>query len=201
MPKDHIALEVKANGRTLSFRESEREGITTASDQRGERISLSLSGHSPQNEQDTLPACRVLIEAMNKAGAAWAVPELVDGPTVDCRACDTRSASLLEILVRAIADEEFWRTINMTGSVKTVPLLADFVQMIHSAAKKKLNHYASADRSRLVLALDANRLPAVAFHDVVDTVRRELNVWLYELGFREVWLVGPTCSLTHRLYP
>jgi hypothetical protein len=203
MLKDHVALEVKVNDRTVTFRESEREGVTTASEQQGERISMSLSGYSPQNEEDTLPACRILIEAMNKARAAWAEPVDVDGPTVDCRACDSRwESGPLEIqVVRAIADEDFWRKLNMTGSVQIAPLLADFVHMIRRATEKKLNHYAEADKSQLVLALDANRLPAMAFHDVVDMVRSELRVWLYELGFREVLLVGPTGSLTHRLFP
>jgi hypothetical protein len=199
---DHVAVVKKADERVVGFAESERQGVTASADQQPDgRVSLLLSGASPQGEEDTFAACRILIETMNRAGASWSQPVLGREPA-DCEANDSRLLlKPLEIqVVRATNDPILWKSLSNSGAIQRLNAPVDFVPMVRSAVAKKLK-YPRDERARLVLALDANRLPDVTIHDVVDHIRTELKDWLSELGFREVWLVGPVCDLTHRLFP
>jgi hypothetical protein len=47
--------------------------------------------------------------------------------------------------------------------------------------------------------LDATRLPAHGFDAVVEAFRSRWGAWTKGLGFDEVWVVGPSESLTWRL--
>jgi hypothetical protein len=54
-------------------------------------------------------------------------------------------------------------------------------------------------RAQLVLALDADRLPALALEPVVREFRSRHGPWSAAQGFQQVWLVGPEARLTWRL--
>ena len=200
---DHASVIKKAGDRVVGFAESERQGITTSSDEQPDgRVLLHVSGHSPQGEEDSLNASRVLIEAMNRRGASWSEPTKGVDPA-DCVSHDLRQPSSdLEIqVVRAIEDPDLWKSLNKTGEVQRAKLPIDLVSMVRDTLYKKLRHYGPAERDRLVLALDANRLPDLTLDNAVNHIRRELRDWLANLGFREIWLVGPIYDLTYRLYP
>jgi hypothetical protein len=57
----------------------------------------------------------------------------------------------------------------------------------------------SKDRGAITLALDATRLPGLAFDVVIDQFRADHGSWVTGLGFSAVWLVGPRSSLVWRL--
>ena len=200
---DHAAVVKKVDDRIVGFAESERQGITTSSDQQPDgKVSLRLSGYSPQGEEDSFNASRILTEAMNRMGASWSEPtagvELADYVAIDLR----QPSLTLEIqVVRAIEDPIFWKSLNKTGEVQRVKPPIDLVPMVRAAVAKKVIRYGPAERARLVLALDANRLPDLTLDDVVNHIRTELKDWLASLGFLEIWLVGPMWDLTYRLYP
>ena len=200
---DHAAVVKKVDDRIVGFAESERQGITTSADQQPDgRVSLHLSGYSPQGEEDSLNASRIVIEAMNRMGASWSEPTAGSEPA-DYEAVDLLQPSLtLEIqVVRAIEDPILWKSLNKIGELERVKPPIDLVPMVHAAVKKKVLKYGPAERARLVLALDANRLPDLTLDDAVNHIRAELKDWLASLGFREIWLVGPIWDLTYRLYP
>jgi hypothetical protein len=200
---DHVAVEKKnVDDRVVGFSESERQGVTTSSDQQQDgRVSLLLSGLSPQGEDDSLQVCRILIQAMNRAGASWSQPVMSMERDADCEATDSLTAVRLEIqVVRAIEDPTLWKALNEHGAIQRTIEPADFVPLVRNAITKKLK-YPVAQRARLILALDANRLPAVTTYDVLTQIRIELKDWLPSIGFREIWLVGPLDDLTFRLYP
>jgi hypothetical protein len=54
-------------------------------------------------------------------------------------------------------------------------------------------------RAQLVLAPDAERLPALALEPVIDAVRNSSGSWIATQGFSQVWLVAPDSRLTWRL--
>ena len=200
---DHAAVVKKVDDRIVGFAESERQGITTSSDQQPDgRVSLRLSGYSPQGEEDSFNASRILIEAMNRMGASWSEPTAGAEPA-DYEAIDLLQPSLtLEIqVVRAIEDPILWKSLSKNAEVQRAKLPIDLVPMVRVAVTKKVLKYGPAERARLVLALDANRLPDLTLDDPVNHTRTELKDWLAGLGFREIWLVGPIWDLTYRLYP
>jgi len=167
-------------------------------------LSYSLSGSSPQGEEDTLTACQILVSKLNKAGGGWDKPSRVcDGP-VDCEAADqeTTSRKLSIQVIRANVDPKLWETLNQTGKIEAtgVAKLA-LVEQIKAAIEVKANDrkLPMITRHGLVLALDATRLPASGFDSVVREFRSKWGDWASKLGFDAIWLVGPLDSLTWRL--
>lgn len=71
--------------------------------------------------------------------------------------------------------------------------------------KEAIEHKTGSDgippkgRTALVLALDAGRVPALAFEEVANRFRDLHGEWAVSLGFKEVWVVGPDPRLIHRL--
>jgi hypothetical protein len=57
----------------------------------------------------------------------------------------------------------------------------------------------SEHRPGLLLALDAIRSPAYVDEAVVEACLASHREWATGLGFRAIWLVGPTAGLTRRL--
>ena len=107
-------------GRTVEFRESERDGRTTAAQSNNDGLlETQITGDSPEGEDDTLCVCRLLIERLNQDGGTWGVPSPgVDD--VDCEAENqgTPAEHLLIQVVRAVVDPAVWRDLNRQGSVR-----------------------------------------------------------------------------------
>ena len=93
----------------VGYSESERQGRACAAslDKNG-NLSYSLTGSSPQGEEDTLRVCQILVSRLNQAGGNWGQPSLVcDGP-VDCEAGDLQftGRKLHAQVVRANVDPD-----------------------------------------------------------------------------------------------
>jgi len=54
-------------------------------------------------------------------------------------------------------------------------------------------------RPKLILLLDAYRLPALALGSVTDQFKKEQAIWLQSLDFYSVYIVGPTTTFVSRL--
>jgi|GEM_PF-1777763 len=201
---DYAAMLGKREGRAIGFRESTREGRATSADRHDDgSLSYSLLGSSPQGEEDTLTACRVLVKVLNASGENWADPAPSEG-IVDCEAVDTKfSNRRLSIqVIRAIADQELWRKLNLQKNLHESRVGKNqLVYQIKSTIEKKANDRAipRTIRPSLTLALDATRLPVLGFEDVVEEFRSQFGNWAKSLGFKAIWLVGPQDKLTWRL--
>jgi hypothetical protein len=201
---DHLMMERRREGKTLSFGESPRQGRSAfADDNEDGTLSITLSGTSPQGEEDTPHVCRVLIQAMNDQGATWndpcePDPSLPGMGDVDGIATNANGGPPLHIqVVKALANQKMWRTLNTTGSLNMPNVaVAELAAELAAAVRKKMS---IPHRSRLVLALDANRLPGLAFDSVVNCFREQFGSALTTAGFQSVWIVGPTRSLVKRL--
>ena len=199
---DHIQLEVQREGSTVGFRESERRGCASSADDLGlGRISLHLIGKSPQGEQDTLSTCHMLVEVLNQTSVEWGAP--TEGRGIDDCVAESVHPGFEPLrlqVVRAIVEAGFWRELALVGNLskENVPAEA-FGDLMAEAVKKKLCRIPPEHRVGLVLVLDANRLPAFAFDSVLDGFRETHGSLLARSGFKAVWIVGPTPSLTRRL--
>jgi hypothetical protein len=69
------------------------------------------------------------------------------------------------------------------------------VETIRASIQAKITR---ADR-KIVLALDATDSPRAYFRPVVDEVRIQYGEWAIHVGFREIWIVGPSAALVNRL--
>lgn len=151
-----------------------------------------------QGEDDTLLVGRALVRRLNEEGANWSTPEqVIDDSDVDCVA--RQDDALLEIQVKRIAEEEFWRSLRRHGLVagdETMQAMADTLRARVGAIAKR---YAPSRRGRVTLALNARQTPQYAFEAVARSFRERHGEWARGLGFAGIWVVGPSPELTRRL--
>jgi hypothetical protein len=201
---DHVMLELGRDGDIIAFRESERQGRTGSADVEPDgTASWSLTGTPPQNEEDTPYACRTLVQALNAAGEDWSEPTSVDIPNVDC-VSKGRANEKIELriqVVRAIASQDTWKLLRKSGQVGETTVSPDELSTVMaSAVRKKAEHISDrVVRAGIVLALDATRLPVFTLDVVVNRCRELYGAEIRAAGFKSVWVVGPSQSLTKRI--
>jgi len=196
----------KHDGEERAFQESPRDNLAaTGERQQDGLLSFTLEGTPRQGEADTLPACRILVDALNAAGANWSPPQKRQGGTecgVDCISVDRRDPkkTLFVQVVRADVRSRFWHLLAMRRKVGEQRITTGrILKRLKRAIEQKRKKIADRDRSELTLALDATRLPAYAFKSVVEEFHLKLGSWAGQLGFQSIWVVGPTVGLTRRL--
>jgi len=200
---DYMSAIGKKDQKSVGFRESKRNGRISSADQKEDgSISYSIKGNSPQGEEDTLSACEILVEKLNEAGGNWAQPK--EGKDdEDCIIIDkSDQGNILRIqVVRANTDENLWRQLSEKELIDRSDKIEVLLAQIKSSIEKKADNrkIPAFNRSNLLLALDATRLPALGFEDVIQEYMERHGSWTRSQGFQSVWLVGPIPSLTWRL--
>jgi putative FmdB family regulatory protein len=201
---DHFAGIGERDGKKIGYRESERNGRLTAADQLDDgSFSYSISGSSPQGEEDTLHTCKLLVTVLNSMGGNWNDPTLSEG-VADCISIDKiNSNRKLSIqVIRGIADQGLWRELGQRGSFNESGLNREQLALeIKASILRKASDESIplVSREGLILALDATRLPVLGLDDVVEEFQSRFGTWTRGLGFDAVWLVGPQPSLISRL--
>lgn len=199
----HVSALQERGGDAIGFSESEREGRASSATLRDDgSLDMSIVGSSPQGEEDTLAACRVLKERLNAAGGRWGC--VIPGrEPADCVLVDAEDPSItLDVqVVRAIVSEGLWRGLSSSGSVQSSLSPAEAATEIQKAIERKARDEKIPGRlrARLVLALDATRLPGLAFDAIVREFRSTHLVTARRYGFAAIWLVGPVPRLVSRL--
>jgi len=104
-------------------------------------------------------------------------------------------------VVRAVVDPNLWRTLGIAGAVSQNVSATEAANSIKAAVELKASDrkIPTKDRRTITLALDATRLPGLAFDAVVDQFRVDHGSWANGLGFSAIWLVGPVPRLVWRL--
>lgn len=117
---DHFAMQGKRKGKTFSFGESHRLDGRAASADRSDGGAFSVSGSSPQGEEQTLNVCRLLVKRLNSLGATWGEPSLIELADVDCQAIDTENHEnvLCVQVVQAVTDPQLWQRLSTHMSGK-----------------------------------------------------------------------------------
>lgn len=161
--------------------------------------SFELEGKPVLNESRSLGACRILIERLNREGGGWSDPrQPLHEHGVDCES--TGPQGILEIQVTQAANESrFWADLSRSGRGSSAGSTADIAQQLWNAIDKKAKKIPHAQRGNLTLALDASLSAAQALPPVLSEFRAAYSREAAALGFREVWIVGPTPDLCARL--
>jgi hypothetical protein len=200
--QDHVMLELARNGQTVGFSESERDGISTSADDQGGCVTTTVVGGSPKGEADRLRVSRTLIQKMNQLGESWNDP--IEWPEqhshIDCFAtkANDENETLYIQVVRPI-DEPWWRELAKAKTNTASGTPEEWAGIILQVAEKKRDRNSPEQRARLILAIDANRLAALTFASVAKSIREKHGDAFASMGFRAIWLVGPSASMTHRL--
>ena len=194
----HVAATGLRDGKPFAFSESERAVLTRyASLEADGSIVLDLKGIAPRNEQDSDEVGAILVSALSAAGP----PILLvgRGEQDDDLVLEESNSRIGVQVVRAMTDPGFWRDLSRTGSVSRITLTP---ALAADALRTAITHKASipsAQRPRLILALDALRIPALALAAVVEEFRSTHGAWCQQLGFRAIYVVGPDPSFVARL--
>jgi hypothetical protein len=162
---------------------------------------MQLSGSSPQGEEDTERACQVLADHLNGDGARWVVKRGAEPADCDLVDAGDPRTKLSVQLVRAIVSSSLWRELNTQKTASRVLAPKEAISEIRAAIQSKADdaRIPTALRSTLILALDATRLPGLAFDAIVQEFRASSMTWAASHGFLAVWLVGPIPRLVSRL--
>lgn len=182
-------------------RKSSTRGPSIAADQFEDgSYTMSIQGRGAQGEAGTLEVARVLVQRKNQDGEGWSEPEAVnDGSHVDARA--KRGRDTLDIqVVRSETRAPFWRDLNVAGEAADSGTTDRTVESIRAAiGSKGTDKKISGDRSGLVLALNALQTPQHSLSLTAEAFRKTYGEWASSLGFKEIWIVGGSPALTHRL--
>jgi hypothetical protein len=159
-----------------------------------------FDGEPPRNEQDVQQVCGILREALAQVGERWGPfivePESSDSD-VDAVAGDGHDGRLQVQVTRA--EQDIWGEVARTGGAETVETSERLASAIWSAITKKSKNLALAQRARLVLVVDANRTPGYLRRTVIEVFRAHYGDQAADLGYKAIWLVGPTADLTRQL--
>jgi hypothetical protein len=166
----------------------------------GEDQTQDFHGEVAQNEDDVLQVCRTLRSELNVQGGRWSRFRSAPGETsdVDAIADDESGGPPMHVQVTRV-ERGAWAILAREKKPRLHLTKAELADGIRSAVELKTGKYPPAQRAQLVLALDACRSPAYAMAEVVEIFRLAHQEWLDELGYRAVWLVGPTGALTTQL--
>ena len=166
-------------------------------------VSFSIEGKSPPGESGTYLVCSILIEKINdECEASWG--DLVDLSAseehreegVDCRACDGENT--LDIQVTRV-ETRIWKELAELGKVSGKSWVEAIADEILRVIEKKSKPIPAHERAKLVLALNALETPGIAFRQVVSTFHSKYGPKAKSLGYKSIWLVGRTTSLTSQL--
>jgi hypothetical protein len=199
---DYARLIGVRDGKAIAYRETPDNGRTANADAHdGGTVSFSLDGSPPQNEEDSLRACGVLVRRLNQRGGTWSDPVKGTTDDVDGESHDVSQPKgrLKMQVVRADIDDATWHRLAVQGTITESDVhTATLADRIAAAVQKKAALPATT-KAGLTLVLDATRLPGLAFDDVAGVAQAKFAELLQTTGFQAVWLVGPDPLLVHQL--
>lgn len=199
---DHVSATVTDNNKTVGFTESMRGGRAAHVTQRDDgSLEHGFTGTTPTNEAGTLEACRMLVLALNKAGGKWDQPCMTTALHTDaqCTQTDGQPGTLNIQVVRAQSNSKYWHGVSKTGGSEGCAGPTQMADELRDAISKKESRIPEGARPDLVLVLSALDSPAHAFDDVITVFRSSHGELASRLGFEQIWVVGPSLLLTHRV--
>lgn len=200
MTSDDFVADLKSSDNSRSSLRMERDGLRGSVDVNADgSMASSLIGQPPDGELGEHLVCLHLVEHLNQEGGSWgaltfAIKDARKERGVDGW-CHNLTGAKLQIQVTH-ADGEVWARLNQAGSVSAVETsTAPVLEAMVGAIENKRLH-ASAD---VVLALDATMSALAVMPAVIQDFRREHGTWAADVGYAEVWVVGPTADNVFRL--
>jgi hypothetical protein len=182
----HIAVDRAGVDRRVASADVSADGV----------INDRIIGTAPNRDHAELRVAEHLVDRLNQLGADWQRPELVRADARNERGvdCISRSASGQELLIQVTTTErEVWRQRENVHERSVTS------QMVVQAVRAAVQAKATRSDQKIVLALDATDSPRAAFRAVVDAFHAQYGAWAANIGFQEIWLVGPVAALVNRL--
>jgi hypothetical protein len=160
---------------------------------------FEIEGQPVVNESRTLKACTILVERLNRDGARWSTPRPPDQEGgVDCEA--TSGGQTLQIQVtQAATDATLWASLSRSGRGVSGGSTEQVAVHLWRALENKAKGIPPIQRHALTLALDASLSGVHVLPPVLQEFRSRYGAAVARLGFREVWIVGPTADLCARV--
>jgi hypothetical protein len=160
-------------------------------------VPYQIAGPTPRGEEGSVETAQLLVHRLRQSGENWDDPVKVDRQDVDCEA--RTGDQVLPIQVTRIARTRFWRNLGRVGKVTEQGDADQAADELMNAIAAKARRLPAVQKATLVLALDARDTPAFALRGVVSTFRQRHGHQAAALGFRGVWVIGPTVDLVARL--
>lgn len=165
------------------------------------QITYWIMGRHSGKEPVELQAAKSLTEKLNELGADWDTPTVVPANArtergVDCTTT-SRSAPQTRLDMQVTTPERHaWERLGRDPSLFELgTTVSDIVEAIHRAVEGK-QHLADP---KIVLVLAAYDSPVHALRSVAEEFLDEHGEWAGTVGFKEIWISGPTVALVHRL--
>jgi hypothetical protein len=155
-----------------------------------------IEGRAPKKEHAELRVAQYLVGRLNQLGANWQRAELVGANASSERGvdCVARSTSRPPLQIQVTTTErEVW------GKSEAIHERSAEIRAVVEAIRIAVQAKATRADRDVVLALDATDSPRAALRQAVDTFRAQHGAWAADVGFKEIWLVGPVAALVNRL--
>jgi hypothetical protein len=157
-------------------------------------------GRPAQVEDDAPQVYRILRTALNDQGAAWPSFSAPPGSAADVAATVAdESGAVLRVRVARVGRATV-KTMARGDPVVRRRSVGQRVTDILVAVDSQARHDSTKERPELLLALDAIRSPGHVERAVVDAFRTAHQTYVAGIGYRAIWLVGPTGEMSHQLY-
>jgi len=115
---------------------------------------------------------------------------------VDCELPHRDRKTKLKVqVVRAEARPELRRSIARGKTVEGQPSSDEIADSLRAA----IEHKRTRAFDDIVLALDATDTPRCTFATVISSFRKRHGAWASQIGFSQIWVVGPIPDLVERL--
>jgi hypothetical protein len=196
---EHAAVDGSGpTGETIQMAGDGRNAGVTAADG---QIHYRITGTHPGTEPGELQAAMSLVEKLNQLGADWDTPSVVPANAktergVDCTS-KSKSDPRTELDIQVTTPEtRAWEELRHDPSLfERGTTVSDIVEALRQAIEGK--RYRADPTTVLVLA--AYDSPAHALRSVAEGFVDQHGAWAEAVGFKEVWVCGPTAALVHRL--
>jgi hypothetical protein len=167
---------------------------------------LFIQGTPRQGEEGIRAICGLFIEKLNQLGQNWSnitVTANVGSKSetgIDCKAFNDENETLEIQVVRALSNPEIYRQLALTRKAsQSYNQAFDNAKIIMSTINKKCGRISQRDRISITLVLDSTETPTLVFKDTIRFFRKKYGAEAKKLGFRNIWIVGPTVDLVEKL--
>jgi hypothetical protein len=159
-------------------------------------VAFGLESSAPQNEDDAEKATRLLCAALEslRSHAKFLGP----GDRDDDFLIELDGAQLGVQVVRAYVEAQFWAGLSRSKHVEDSVSDSRAAQMLQQAIEHKTK-IPPSQRARMLLLLDATRLPFLVLAKVSEQFRDTYGSWCGSLGFAAIYVMGPNANWCARL--
>lgn len=163
-------------------------------------LRLKVRDRPPQGEEGADIVASTLIQRLNRSGGQWDDLRWHEGREegTDLVAAGPHGSLKIQV-TRSFTDFTSWQRLARELEMEYNTPVSLAVEHVWKAIEAKASRLGPAVRADLVLALDTTMPPIYATRAFMVALRAARAADIQTLGFRQVWLVGPTDMLTWRV--